>query len=254
MTYGHGHGHFARDCSLASTAIPEAALTPKQKTQMMLARANAKFRAEQAARLRPMTEQEREAFEVHWQQRTERALRAKEAQKAKKRTIRARSDNPAPAVTGAWAKAMSLQAAMDTRLTMGARVALQVIRALTARAKRVSRSGLAVALGVHPRTAQRYLSELRERGYIRTRLIANKIGWFVAQVIEITEKVLPKHHRPRIAATLADGLARCLSTLGNGGNWGETALSLSNSEYQTRHKDNGGFGLTVSQFARQVSS
>ena len=125
---------------------------------------------------------------------------------------------------------------------MGARVALQTIRALTAREKRVSRNGLALTLGVHARTAQRYLAELRQWGYIRTRLIANRMGWVMAQLIEITEMVLPSHHRPRLAPTMADGLARCLSVPENGGRQGETTLSPSKSKYQTIPGGRPGFG------------
>ncbi len=212
-------------CMISVALVPAPREDARKTMRAALAAAIAKKRAEQAARIRPMTPVEAAAFETRWRERTERAMRAKEAQREQRRTKRARHDNPMPTATGMWAKAMSLQAATDTRLTMGARVALQVIRALSARCKRISRNGLAVTLGVHPRTAQRYLSELRERGYIRTRLIANRLGWVVAQVIEITERVLPKHHRPRTAESLADGIARAMSTPESRRNQGETVLS-----------------------------
>lgn len=232
MTYGHLRGLFGRSF-VAAAAVPGTDLPPRQMMQAALAASIAKTKTEQTARQRKMTPEQIEAFEAHWQRRTERAMRAKEAQREKKVARRSRDGNRAPAATKLWAKAMSLQAAIDTRLTMGARVALQAIRSLTARAKRVSRNGLAVLLGVHPRTAQRYLAELRQQGYIRTRLIANRLGWVIAQLIEVTEKTLPKHHRPRVAATMADGLARC-SIPESGGRQGETELPPCESNYLTR--------------------
>lgn len=242
MTCGHLRGLFDQSFTVSTTPLQGAALPPRQKMQAALAAAAGKFRAAQAAEQRQMSPAQQEAFESYWTQRTERAMRAKEAQKEKRQAKRTRDENRAPAATKLWAKAMSLQAAIDTRLSMGARVALQAIRALTAREKRVSRNGLAVTLGVHPRTAQRYLAELRQWGYIRTRLLANRMGWVVAQIIEITEKVMPKHHRPRFAATMADGLARCLSVPENGGSQGETGLSPSKSKYQTTPRGRPGYG------------
>lgn len=236
MTNGLLRGLFQRSFTTVATA-PGApggvALPPRQQMQAALAAAIARTKADQVARRRDMTPDQLEAFEAYWQRRTERAMRAKEAQKERRQARRARDSNPAPPLTKIWAKAMSLQAAVDTRLTMGARVALQAIRAFTAREKRVSRSGLAVLLGVHPRTAQRYLAELRRHGYIRTRLIANRLGWVIAQLIEVTELVLPRHHRPNTAATMADGLQRCLSRRESGERQGETGSPPCKSEYQT---------------------
>lgn len=243
MTNGLLRGLFQRSFSTLPAAPGAAggvAAPPRQQLQVALAAAIAKTKADQAAQRRDMTPGQLAAFEAHWQRRTERSMRAKEAQKERRQTRRARDSNPAPVTTRLWSKAMSLQAATDTRLTMGARVALQAIRSLTGRLKRVSRSGLAVLLGVHPRTAQRYLSELRERGYIRTRLLVNKMGWVIAQLIEVTEKALPKHHRPRTAATLADGLARCVSQRGSGGGQGETGLSPCESKYLKEAEIEGG--------------
>jgi DNA-binding transcriptional regulator YhcF (GntR family) len=241
MTCVSTSGRLGRELG-TMTAPARVTSTTRQMLQAALAAAIAKKRTETEARWRPMSPAETEALETYWQKRTVRAMRAKEAQREKRVAVRARGDNPAPTPTGMWAKAMSLQAATDTRLTMGARVALQVIRALSARCKRISRNGLAVTLGVHPRTAQRYLSELRERGYIRTRLIANRLGWVVAQVIEITERVLPKHHQPRTAESLADGISRAMSTRETRRNQGETALSpcKTNEIYLLGIKDQSG--------------
>ena len=219
-------------------SLPETAMTPRQRRQAALAASVAKSQAEWAAKNPPPSPEQMAQFEEGWQRRTERAMRAKEARREKRRAKRPRDENPAPVATKLWAKAMSLQAATDIRLTMGARVALQAIRSLTARAKRVSRNGLAVLLGVSSRTAQRYLAELRLRGYIRTRLIANRLGWVIAQLIEVTEKVLPLHHREKIAPTMADGLARCIE---NGGRQGETALSPSKTKAQTIPSEMAGF-------------
>jgi hypothetical protein len=244
MTCESYRGLRVRKPTTLTMPVPETASRPsgRQMVQAALAAAIAKKRAEQEAGRRRMKPAEIEALETYWRERTERSMRAKEAQREKRRTKLARADNPAPAPTGMWAKAMSLHAAADTRLTMGARVALQAIRALTARSKRISRNGLAVTLGVHSRTAQRYISELRDRGYIRTKLIANRLGWVVAQVIEITERVLPKHHRPNVAASLADGVARCLSTPESRRNQGETVLSPCKTKELHIPGKMGGFG------------
>ncbi|OAN50520.1 hypothetical protein A6A04_18175 [Paramagnetospirillum marisnigri] len=200
--------------------------------QTALAAAAGKWRAKQEAQRRPMRPGELEALEAEWHDQAERSLRAREAQRQGKRTKRARDTNPAPPETKLWSKPMSLQAATDTRLTMGARLALQAIRSLTARSKRVSRNGLAVLLGVSPRTIQRYIHLLKYRGYIQTRLITNRDGWVIGQIIEITEKVLPPHHRPRRSETMADGLARCVSHHEKTVSIGETGSSHSESKYQ----------------------
>lgn len=247
MHCGPVRGRIGR-CDIASESAPtESAPTPRERMHAALVAAGAAARAKFAACQRSLTPAETEVQEAYWQHRTEQVMRAKDAQREKRQARRARDGNPAPAPTKLWSKPMSLQAAMDTRLTMGARVALQAIRSLTGRQKRVSRNGLAVLLGVHPRTAQRYISELRDRGYIRTRLIANALGWVIAQLIEITEKVLPKHHRPRLAATLADGLARCVQAVPqarNGGKLGEAEAPPSKSEYEITigRRPGAGFG------------
>lgn len=245
MFCGPIHHVNGRGAAVSLATRPASDLTPRQMMQRALAVAIAKTRAAQAAKYRPMKPSEQEAFERYWCARTERSLRAKDAQKEKRRAARSRDGNDAPVQSGMWSKSMSCDAAGDTRLTMGARVALQIIRALTARGLRVSRSGLAVKLGVHPRSAQRYLAELRQCGYIRTRLIVNRLGWVIGQAIEITEKVLPKHHRPRIAANIADGLARCMSTRESPGSQGETDRSPSKSKYQTIPGGRGPYGLPV---------
>ncbi|EPY00701.1 helix-turn-helix domain-containing protein [Magnetospirillum fulvum] len=204
-------------------------MTSDSPMRAALAAAVAQKRAACAARAAELSPAEAEAFEKTWRARAERAARAKAARTEQRRTRRARDDNPGPTPSRLWAKAVSCDAARDRRLTMGARTALLIIRALTAKGSRISRNGLAVALGVCVRTIQRYLAELRKHGYIRTRLICNRIGWVIAQAIEITERVLPHHFRPRLAASLADGLARCLGVSESRRTPGATVLSSSQS-------------------------
>lgn len=233
--------HGCKALTTAKTPAPSA----RARLQAALAVAIGRKHAEDEARRRPMSATEHLAWEEHWRKRTERALRAKQAHKEQRRTKRCRDDNPAPTQSKMWAKPMSCDAVGDTRLTMGARAALQVIRALTARKKRVSRNGLAVKMGVCARTAQRYLSQLRQYGYIRTRLIANRAGWVIAQVIEITELVLPKHHRSRVATNIADGVARCFRTAESRRDQGETVLPPCKTEEINLLKEPGGFSVAA---------
>lgn len=97
-------------CTRLLTAVPTISTVPapevsgaRQRMLAALAAANARWRAEQEGRRRPMSPAELAAFEAHWRERTLRALRAKEAQREKRRTRRAQADNPAPADTGMWA-------------------------------------------------------------------------------------------------------------------------------------------------------
>jgi hypothetical protein len=178
-------------------------MTRRDLMNTALEQALARKRAEALARIQALDPAQLAADEARWAERSARAARAKEAQRSGQRTPRPRDQNPAPRPTRLWAKSLSCAAMGDTCLTMGARAALVLIRALTALGERISKAGLAKLLGVAPRTVQRYLAVLRERGYIRTRLIANALGWIVAQAVEITDTVLPPHERPARPSLLA---------------------------------------------------
>jgi len=170
-------------------------MTRRDLMKTALEQALARKRAEALARIQALDPAQLAADEARWAERSARSARAKDAQRSGQRTPRPRDRNPAPRPTRLWAKSIGCEAMGDTRLTMGARAALVLIRALASLGERISKAGLAKLLGVAPRTVQRYLAQLRAWGYIRTRLIANAIGWIVAQAVEVTEKVLPPHWR-----------------------------------------------------------
>ena len=170
-------------------------MTRRDLMKAALDQALARHRAESLAKVRAMDPAQLAAEEARWTESARRSQRAKDAQRLGQRTARPRDQNPAPRPSRLWAKSLSCEAMGDTRLSMGARTALVVIRALTALGERISKAGLAKLLGVAPRTVQRYLAQLRASGYIRTRLIANAIGWIVAQAVEVTDAVLPPHWR-----------------------------------------------------------
>lgn len=151
--------------------------------------------------------------------RSERATAAQRAGVRTPKPIRRRNARE-PQCSKMWCKAMSLDAAQDTELSKGARVALQFIRALTEKGEKITRAGLSALMGVSTRQVQRYLSELRETGYIATQLIRTATGWVVGQAVQIAAKVLPYFMRPRPATSLL-GLALPESR----GNPGETFLS-----------------------------
>lgn len=137
--------------------------------------------------------------------RSERAIAAQRAGVRTPLPVRRRNARK-PQCSKMWCKAMSLDAAQDTELSKGARVALQFIRALTEKGEKITRAGLSALLGVSTRQVQRYLSELRETGYIATQLICTATGWVVGQAVQIAAKVLPYFMRPRSATSLL-GLA-----------------------------------------------
>ncbi len=185
----------------------------RERMQAALAAAVATKRAH-AAQVPP---DQQVAFWVEQEARHKRAIRAHQAQRDGRRTPKPhrRTSAPTPAPSKMWCKAISLDAARDQRLSMGARMALSMIRALLEAGRPISRAGLAALMGVSARTAQRYISQLRAYGYITTRLIHTAAGWVLGQMIELAAKVLPYFMRepPRIS-----------------GNRGETVTTPNNSK------------------------
>lgn len=166
----------------------------KDRMQAALAAAIAAKRAAQS----PLGSDQLDTFWTAEAARHIRAERAHKAQRDGRRTPmpRRRSEALPPAQSRMWSKAMSLDAARDQRLSMGARTALAVIRALVEAGEPIRRTGLAALLGVSARTAQRYISQLRQHGYITTRLVCKASGWVTGQLIHLAQKVLPYFLRP----------------------------------------------------------
>ena len=134
-----------------------------------------------------------------WEQRTIRAQRAKDAQgKPSEAPAPRRTSNPPPPHSRLFAPAMSCDAARDTRLSKGARLALQLIHAVQkGRTPIIHRAWLADRLGVCARQAQRYIAELRRFDLVTVSEVRTAKGWMIAQIIRITAAVLPFFQRSR---------------------------------------------------------
>lgn len=103
----------------------------------------------------------------------------------------------APVYQFCYIKPTSTEHLRDSRLSPGARVALQIIIGLLGNRKRheISVGGIARALDVTKRTARRYLAVLERHGYITRQVIRNIYGWITAGVIELLHDVRPHYVR-----------------------------------------------------------
>ena len=147
----------------------------------------------QASRARPVTEEERKA----WEDRAVRAQRAKEAQRSGKRApVPKRAPKAPPKPSRLYSPEMSCDAARDVELSKGARVCLQLIHAVQrGRTPIIHRAWLADRLGVSVRQVQRYLHQLRECGYIVVTELRTAKNWMIGQIIRVTEAVQPFFRR-----------------------------------------------------------
>ena len=134
-----------------------------------------------------------EEFEIDQHNYTIRRKRALAGLKGEGRAPTKRELNPKPWKSRQYANHMSTEAARDTRLVPMARVALQWIVAKGGRALEasVTKHSLANALGVSVRSAQRYISSLRQFGYVETEVRMNHRGLHTGLIIRVTKKVLP---------------------------------------------------------------
>ena len=158
----------------------------------------------EAALTRPVSEEERRA----WEERTVRAQRAKDAQReGRKAAAPKRASRPPPPPSRLYAPEMACDAARDTRLVHGAVRCLQLIHALQrGQLPRPTKRWLAEQLDTSTRTVQRYLKQLRELGYIAVEEIRTVTGWMVGQVVRVTKKALPFFRRfaPKVRMTLGE--------------------------------------------------
>ena len=123
----------------------------------------------------------------------ERRARALDVQRTGKRIWNARHGRPEPRPSRQYAGHMVTTAARDDRLTPQSKALLQVIRARCGNGRQTEtcKTTLADIMSRHPRSVQRYLSELAQFGYIRTRIRRGFDGLYTGLVIWITETVLP---------------------------------------------------------------
>jgi hypothetical protein len=150
-----------------------------------------------------------------------RSQRARDAQQAgMRRTRPKRRDNAPPAPNlRMYVRAMSVEIDSDTRLSPNAKSCCRLIYALEQKGEVIIKAGLAKLLGVHAKTVQGYLRQLREFGYIAPiELAVNAWGWIVGQIIRTTEKVLPFFLRARTAAEILADDTASRKAMKNGGN------------------------------------
>lgn len=177
----------------------------KAARQAQLAQAVAMARAAFVT-TNPISEDEvREVFRQAEEQAV-RSQRARAAQEVGQRRPRPkRRDNRLPAPNPRmYVRAMSVEIDSDTRLSPNAKACCRLIYALEQKGEAIIKAGLAKLLGVHVKTVQGYLRQLREFGYITTELAYNAWGWIVGLVVRTAEKVRPFFLRaPAVAEVLA---------------------------------------------------
>lgn len=105
----------------------------------------------------------------------------------------ARWDNQAPPESRQYGADYSTEAARDTRLTMGAKALLQLIRARCGRTMQTAftKGTMANLIGRSTRTVQRYIAELERFGYIKTEIRRGWGGLHSGLIVMISEKVRP---------------------------------------------------------------
>ncbi len=131
-----------------------------------------------------------------WEERTARALRAKEARGIRNASPPKRASRPEPRPSKLYAPEMECDAARDVRLVHGAARCFQLIYALQrGQLPRPTKRWLAEQLGVCTRTVQRYLKQLRLLGYITVDEIRTATGWMIGQIVRTTRKALPFFRR-----------------------------------------------------------
>lgn len=119
--------------------------------------------------------------------------------------------NHAPPETRQYGGDYSTEAARDTRLSMGAKALLQVIRARCGKGFQTSftKGTMANMIGRSTRTIQRYLAELERFEYIKTTIRRGWGGLHSGLIVMITEKVRPfyaRHHA--LAAWMAEQMQK----------------------------------------------
>ena len=118
-----------------------------------------------------------------------------------------RESRPAPRKTLQYAGAMSMTANIDDRLTPQAKATLGIIRAFCGKGRFVdtTKSFLATRMSRHARSILRYLTQLKDAGYIVIETRRNRIGMDIGIRIWITDAVFPFFAKD---GPLAEWLAR----------------------------------------------
>jgi len=204
--------------SLTSAYHARKAARQAQRTQQ-LAQAVAAERAIFIAD-NPISEYEVQTVFRRAEEQAVRSQRARDAQKAgtHRQRPKRRNDPPPAPNPRMYVRAMSVEIDCDTRLSPNAKACCRLICALEQKGEPIIKAGLAKLLGVHVKTVQGYLRQLREFGYIVTELAHNTWGWIIGQVIRTTEKVLPFFSRPPAVADLLAAEANRQRCAENGGN------------------------------------
>ena len=161
--------------------------------------------------------------------------------------------NPAPLETRQYGTDYSTEAARDTRLSMGAKALLQIIRARCGKGHRTAftKGTMANVIGRSVRTVQRYVAELQRFGYIKTEIRRGWGGLHSGLNVWITEKVRPFYaQHDALAAWMADQARavkrEVVKTLDYSG---RTKLSLTNQNNNYSYKGSIGIGLLPDKLA-----
>jgi hypothetical protein len=187
---------------------------PSEEMQAIAARYAA--RREMASRSHPRpahwmkpaygSQQYRYALSMGWitddEQRADHDQHQKRRQRAKESAGKRGSDpgrwsNPAPPESRQYGADYSTEAARDSRLTMGAKALLQIIRARCGRTMQTAftKGTMANLIGRSTRTVQRYIAELERFGYIKTEIRRGWGGLHSGLIVMISEKVRPFYAR-----------------------------------------------------------
>jgi len=116
-----------------------------------------------------------------------------------------RSKRPHPIQGSQYSREMSTEAARSQRLTPNAKALLQIIYAYSGKRGwwSVTKTFLALSMGVSSKSVQRYLSQLVEEGFLLSDIEqVEKTGMVKGLFIRLTEKVFPRHKLKYFQATL----------------------------------------------------
>lgn len=161
--------------------------------------------------------------------------------------------NSPPPETRQYGTDYSTEAARDTRLSMGAKALLQIIRARCGKGHKTAftKATIGNMIGRSARTVQRYVAELQRFGYIKTETRRGWGGLHSGLIVWITEKVRPFYaQHDALAAWMADQVKTVTrGTVKNLGFLGRTNPSHTNQKKNYPYKELGGIGLAPDKLA-----
>jgi hypothetical protein len=160
--------------------------------------------------------------------------------------------NPPPLETRQYGTDYSTEAARDTRLSMGAKALLQIIRARCGKGHKTAftKATIGNMIGRSARTVQRYVAELQRFGYIKTEIRRGWGGLHSGLIVWITEKVRPFYaQHAALASWMADQVKAVGRETGKSlGFLGRTNLSHKNQSNNYSKNISIGIGLTPDKF------